>query len=217
MSSVTLPLQNVRRSPFPSVMQGEFSRPSSIAGQAVTLDHPPSVREAHYAGRRARDARRKALLGGFLVAQRRHKPDVHARLSPDIRKWLTSHRSKSVGEGNVKAVAGFRRDPEHRGLKAMRGGSERAEQARRKRTHRLILLGTWVLVRREKLEELRGLMTSELPGLLEQGKMVECDKALLDGRAREVSWRCTGGAEKGAAVAPRHAMGCAAGQGIRFA
>ena len=45
-----------------------------------TLDRLEARREAHYAGHRARDARRKALLGGFLVAQCRHKPGVHARL-----------------------------------------------------------------------------------------------------------------------------------------
>ena len=136
-------------------------------------------RAAHYAGRRARDARRKALLGGFLVAQCRHKPDVHARLSQDIRKWLASHRSKSVGERNVKAVEGFLGDPGHKGVTAPRGTSEKAEMARRERTHRLILLGAWVLARRENLEELRDLMASELAGFLEQGKRVERNKALL--------------------------------------
>ena len=45
---------------------------------------------------------------------------------------------------------------------ATRGRSETAEQARRERAHRLNLLGTWVLARREKLEELRDLIASEI-------------------------------------------------------
>ena len=57
----------------------------------------------------------RALLGGFLVAQCRHNADVHAKLSPDIRPWLTLHRSKSVGTSNMKAVEGSLGDPGHRG------------------------------------------------------------------------------------------------------
>ncbi|MDE0697210.1 MAG: hypothetical protein OXH76_15425 [Boseongicola sp.] len=144
-----------------------------------TLDRLEARREAHYAGRRARDARRKALLGGFLVAQCRHKPDVHAKLSEDIRKWLASHRSKSVGARNVEALEGFLSDPGHNGLMAPYGSSERAEGARRERTHRLILLGAWVLARREKLKELRDLVAAELARFLEQGQRVDRHKALL--------------------------------------
>lgn len=141
-----------------------------------TLARLEKRRETHYAGRQARDARRKALLGGFLVAQCRNNPEVHASLSPDIRKWLASHRSKSVSKGNVKAVEGFLGAPGHRGLAAPRGSSERA---RRERTHRLILLGAWVLARHEKSEELRELLTSELAGFLEQGRRAKRNRALL--------------------------------------
>ena len=48
-----------------------------------------------------------------------------------------------------------------------RDTSERAAQARRERTHRLILLDALVLARCEKLEELRDLVASELAGFLE--------------------------------------------------
>ncbi|MYH60134.1 MAG: hypothetical protein F4145_19635 [Boseongicola sp. SB0675_bin_26] len=58
-------------------------------------------------------------------------------------------------------------------------GSERAEQARRERTRRLILLGARVLARREKLEELQDQLASELAGFLDRGKMAERSKALL--------------------------------------
>ena len=141
-----------------------------------TLDRLETRREAHYAGRRARDARRKALLGGFLVAQCRHKPDVHATLSPDIRKWLASHRSKSVGARNVEALEKFFADPGYSGLTSPNDSSEKT---RRERTHRLILLGAWVLARREGVKELRDLVAAELARFLEQGKRVERNKALL--------------------------------------
>ncbi len=100
-------------------------------------------------------------------------------MSPDIRKWLAPRRSKNVGEGNVNAVEGFLGDTGHRGVMAARGSSERAEQVRRERTHRLILLGDWVLALREKLEEIRNLMASEPAGFLEQGKMVKRNGALM--------------------------------------
>ena len=141
-----------------------------------TLDRLETRRDAHYAGQRARDARRKALLGGFMVAQCRHKPDVHARLSPDIRSWLGSHRSLSVGARNVEALEGFLADPGYKGVTVSHA---RTETARRERTHRLILLGAWVLARRAGVKELGDLVSAELAGFLEQGKRVERDKALL--------------------------------------
>ena len=64
------------------------------ARRPSTLARLEERRDSHYAGRRARDARRKALLGGFVVAQCRHKPAVHTAMVPDIREWLLSHRSE---------------------------------------------------------------------------------------------------------------------------
>lgn len=133
-------------------------------------------RTAQYAGRRARDAGRKALLGGFVVAQFRHKPDVHARLAPDIREWMLTHRDAGVGAKNVEALSGFLADPAHKALAAPASNSRRA---RKERTHRLILLGAWVLARRESLEELRKLVADELAGFLEQGERADRQKALL--------------------------------------
>ncbi|MDE0697404.1 MAG: hypothetical protein OXH76_16400 [Boseongicola sp.] len=103
----------------------------------------------------------------------------HSRLLPDIRKWLASHRSKSVGEGNVNALEGFLRDPGHGGVMIACRGSKRAEQARRERTRRLILLGAWVLAQRKKLEARQDLTASEVAGFLDQGKTAERSKALL--------------------------------------
>ncbi|MXY33513.1 MAG: hypothetical protein F4Y60_05370 [Boseongicola sp. SB0664_bin_43] len=165
----------IRNDEFLAIFKGAFL---SEPRRRSTLDRLEARREAHYAGRRARDARRKALLGGFLVAQCRHKPEVHARLSPDIRNWLASHRSVGVGTRNVEALEGFLADPAHVGLTARSDGSE---TARRERTHRLILLGAWVLARRGGVGELRALVAAELAQFLEQGRRVARNKALLKG------------------------------------
>ena len=154
---------------FPEAFLAEARRPSTLARLQTR-------RDAHYAGRRARDARRKALLGGFLVAQCRHKPEVHAAMVPDMREWLLSHRSEKIGARNIDALSGFFEDPEHKGLSAP---SANSKTARRERTHRLILLGAWVLARRENLAELRGLVAAELARFLEQGQRADRHKALL--------------------------------------
>ncbi len=61
---------------FRKPLLAEVRRPSTLA-------RLEGRRDAHYAGHRARDARRrKALLDGFVVAQCRHKPDVHASDGP---------------------------------------------------------------------------------------------------------------------------------------
>ena len=133
-------------------------------------------REARYAGRRARDDWRKALLGGFVVTQCRRKPDVHAALVPDIREFLWSHRNEEVGARNVEALSSFFADPADKGLSAPPANTKKARTAR---TRRLILLGAWVLARRETLTELRDLVSAELAGFLEQGQRVDRHKALL--------------------------------------
>ena len=149
---------------------------NSTASRPSTLARLESRRDAHYAGRRARDARRKALLGGFMVAQCRHKPEVHARMVPEIRSWLGSHRSPTVGARNIEALEGFFGDPAHQGLTAPPTSSNKA---RRERTHRLILLGAWVLARRESVKELGDLVATELARFLEQGQRADRHKALL--------------------------------------
>ncbi len=154
---------------FREPLLAEARRPSALARLETR-------RDAHYAGRRAKDARRKALLGGFVVAQCRHKPHFHAAMVPDIREWLLSHRSEKVGARNVEALSGFLADPAHKELSAPPTNSKKA---RRDRTHRLILLGAWVLARRKHLTELGELVAAELAGFLEQGQRVDRHKALL--------------------------------------
>ena len=154
---------------FREPLLAEVWRPSTLA-------RLEGRRDAHYAGHRARDARRKALLGGFVVAQCRRKPDVHAAMVPDIRTWLLSHRSEKVGARNVEALSGFFADPAHKSLSAPPANSK---EARRERTQRLILLGAWVLARRKTLDELRDLVAAELARFLEQGRRVDRHKELL--------------------------------------
>ncbi|MDE0208173.1 MAG: hypothetical protein OXP66_19330 [Candidatus Tectomicrobia bacterium] len=129
---------------FPKAFLTETRRPSTLA-------RLEGRRIAHYAGQRARDARRKALLGGFVVAQCRHKPEVHAAMVPDIRKWLMTHRNAAVGAKNVETLSGFFADAADKGLS---GAPTNSKKARKERTHRLILLGAWVLARRGKLKGL---------------------------------------------------------------
>ena len=141
-----------------------------------TLARLKARRTRQYAGRRARDAGRKALLGGFVVAQCRHKPEVHARLARDIRDWMLTHRDAGVGAKNVAALEGFLADPAH---KAVSPPASNSRKARKERTHRLILLGAWVLARRKDLKELGDLVADELAGFLDQGERADRQKSLL--------------------------------------
>lgn len=154
---------------FREPLLAEVRRPSTLA-------RLEERRDKHYAGRRVRDARRKALLGGFVVAQCRHKPEVHAAMVPDIRGWLLSHRSENVGAKNVEALSGFLADAAHKGLSAPPASTKKA---RRERAHRMILLGAWVLARRKNLKELGDLVAAELARFLDQGQRADRHKALL--------------------------------------
>ncbi len=154
---------------FAKAFLAETRRPSTLA-------RLEGRRVAHYAGQRARDARRKALLGGFVVAQCRHKPEIHAAMVPDIKEWMMTHRNTAVGAKNVETLSGFFADAADKGLS---GPPTNSKKARKERTHRLILLGAWVLARRERLKGLRDLVADELARFLEQGQRAALDKALL--------------------------------------
>ena len=154
---------------FTQAVTAKRLRPSKLA-------RLETKRDTQYAGRQARDARRKALLGGFVVAHCLHKPELHAQLVPDIRTWLGTHRVKSIGARNIESLEGFFADPAHKSLATAPASSEKA---RRERTHRLVLLGAWVLARRKSLKELRDLVAAELARFLEQSQRVDRHKALL--------------------------------------
>ena len=147
-----------------------------VPKRPATLARLETRRDVLFSGHGARDARRKALLGGFVVTQCRRRPDVHAALVPDIREFPWSHRNEDVAARNVRALAGFLADPGDRGLSAPPANSRKA---REERTHRPVLLGAWALARREEFKELRDLVADELEGFLEQGRRVNRHKALL--------------------------------------
>ena len=143
-----------------------------------TLARLLARRERFRRSEQSRDARRKAILGRFLVAQCRHKPEIHAALAPDIRKWIAAHPHENVAARNLDALETFFADPGHEHLAADPAPTE-TEQARRLRTNRLILLGAWVLARRKDHRQLSKLVSNELAGFLAQGKRVRENRALL--------------------------------------
>ena len=96
--------------------------------------------------------RTKALLGSFMVAQWRHKPDLHGEMAPDLRNHLAAHPRPEMAQANLDFMAGLLADP---------GWEENAEtnpdgfavgispqQLRRNQSRRMILIGAWVLERR---------------------------------------------------------------------
>ena len=69
-------------------------------------------RKARFAEKKRKDnARRKALFGGFLVAQCRYTPEFHAAIAADIRAFLKNHPSETVAARNIQLLEGFLADP----------------------------------------------------------------------------------------------------------
>ncbi|WP_136661447.1 hypothetical protein [Nitratireductor sp. XY-223] len=100
---------------------------------------------------RADLARVKALLGGFMTAQFRHGPDLHAELAGDLRDHLAGHANPRMAASNIAFMAGILDDPrwEEGPADAIASGTGIAhEQQRRNRARRMILIGSWVLDRR---------------------------------------------------------------------
>ncbi len=124
-----------------------------------------------HAGKRARDTRRKALLGGFVVAQCRYRPDVHARLvcPTSGNGWRPTGRGASRS-ATSQSLTGSSRIRSTGGPRSRRGDTA---GARHEQTHRLILLGAWALARRGSVRELRDLVAAEL------GRRADRDRALL--------------------------------------
>ena len=50
------------------------------------------------------DARRKILLGSFLIAQAQHKPDVKAMVRAELPGFLDQHRDEKVAAGNKELL-----------------------------------------------------------------------------------------------------------------
>ena len=132
---------------------------------------------------RADGARRKALLGGFMVAQMRHKGHLAAVFRPDIDTYLAGHRNPAIAASNLRFMRGFLDGlGSDLGTDAKTTISEKALsdiQAQRNRTRRLILLGAWVLDRRSRLTELDRLLRDELRGFLNQDRAAKENMDLL--------------------------------------
>lgn len=115
------------------------------------------------------DARRKALLGAFLVAQSRHKPDLHAAIAPAIRTTLEHHPHPEVGQRNLASLEGFLSDPWHDEVSETLPDHDKrvsGVRAKREKSHRLILLGVWLLEQRGQRSEIDQLIATELAGFL---------------------------------------------------
>jgi len=59
------------------------------------------------AEQRRLDARRKILLGSFLIAQFEHKPDLKAQMQPELDRFLDLHRDPGVAKANKALLADF--------------------------------------------------------------------------------------------------------------
>ena len=131
---------------------------------------------------RVDDARRKALLGGFVVAQCRHKPEFHAAIVDDIRAFLAEHLAPKVAASNLTLLEGFLGDPASTAGNAdpnegQKRGAIKSEH--RDRAHRLILLGAWVLARQSTRADLALLISEELGRFLDQGQHADRHRKLL--------------------------------------
>ena len=131
---------------------------------------------------RAKDARRKAVLGAFMVAQFRHKPALHAELAPDLRAHLASHPRPEMAEANIAFMSRVTGDP----ASAERPDEDGAAptgfasgQARRDQTRRMILAGAWVLARRAELPAIETLLRTELANFLRHDRTPARNIALL--------------------------------------
>lgn len=124
--------------------------------------------------RRSDATKRKIILGGFIVAQCRHKPDLHARLAEDITAYFGPTRNRDPLAGFLAesdtSVSDTSKQSE---AEATPGDTHRA------RTHRQILLGTWLLARYRDLPVLTDLIATELDGFLAEETHPERRRALL--------------------------------------
>lgn len=130
---------------------------------------------------RAKDAQRKAILGAFIVAQCRHKPELHASIQEDVRNFLWRHPDKGIAAGNIALLSPFFDDARHTDtsdLQPTAPGTKEPEHRRKLRTRRLILLGAWVLDQC-MVEPLRQLVAAELDTFLQQDAKDDRKRALL--------------------------------------
>ncbi|MCY4288102.1 MAG: hypothetical protein OXC63_05880 [Aestuariivita sp.] len=131
---------------------------------ASTWSQLKQKRNRRAARSRGNDVRRKVLLGGFVVAQCRYKPDLHQAVASDIKDYLSEHPRPHIAERNIAALAGFLADPHDGGVSDK--NQDTAPDQARARNHRQILLGTWVLARKDDNLAIAKLIEEELEGFL---------------------------------------------------
>ena len=127
--------------------------------------------------------RTKALIGSFMVAQWRHKRELHAALAGDFRDHLAAHSRPEMAQANMDFMAGLLADPqweetEETNPDAFAVGIS-PQQLRRNQARRMILIGAWVLDRRGQVDAIDALIRDELGNFLKQDRAPERNIALL--------------------------------------
>ena len=88
---------------FASALEGQVkaSQLRQLEVKMTTLKRKSTAEE------RRLDARRKILLGSFLIAQFEHKPNLKAEMQPELEKFLDQHRDAKVAKANKDLLAEF--------------------------------------------------------------------------------------------------------------
>jgi len=128
-------------------------------------------------GNRRGETRRKVLLGAFLTAQCRQSPAFHETCAADIRSWIAEAPDPATVGRNTAALAEWLRHP---GTAIEDPGTRDPEDAHRAHNHRMILLGAWVMDRRDAIPELAERVGSHLRGFVDSDeKTAELNRKIL--------------------------------------
>ncbi|MCY4152622.1 MAG: hypothetical protein OXE94_10365 [Aestuariivita sp.] len=93
-----------------------------------------------------------------------NKPDLHKAVASDIEGYLSDHPRPDIAEQNIAAMAGFLADPHDAGVNATE--KEASLNAAKARNHRQILLGAWLLARKDDNPAVEKSIEAELAGFL---------------------------------------------------
>ena len=148
---------------------------ASISFNRSTLTHLKRRLTCLRQSRRKMDTRRKIILGSFVVAQCRHKPDVHEDIARAIKEDLSHHPNQNRARQNLEFLADFLDDPHT----LSDPSPPTPDDLVKDRTHRLVLLGTWLLNRHTHHPTLSELIQTELDGFLAADPRTDVDQAWL--------------------------------------
>ena len=82
----------------------EHKRQSQLKGLE---DRMKVAKQAQSQQERKDDARRKILLGAFLIAQLDHRPEEFDWVAIELRKFLDAHPDETVAQRNKKLMSEF--------------------------------------------------------------------------------------------------------------